>query len=166
MHKLIELYSKFKECGVVTTDSRAIKGGELFFALKGENFDSSLCPKVAELLKEYKGEYCIESFDPRCVLWFKKNRPDIVRGQLSQNFVKHNENLIFPLRVILTLLIFNCVNQPDFIAFKFEDRAFLSNKITKGFWKMKSFVWTITSPEDMETAEKEGRAVIFENFEP
>ena len=41
MHKLIELYSKFKECGVVTTDSRAIKGGELFFALKGENFDGN-----------------------------------------------------------------------------------------------------------------------------
>ena len=41
MHKLIELYSKFKECGVVTTDSRAIKGGEMFFALKGENFDGN-----------------------------------------------------------------------------------------------------------------------------
>lgn len=41
MHKLIDLYSKFKECGVVTTDSRAIQGGELFFALKGENFDGN-----------------------------------------------------------------------------------------------------------------------------
>ena len=41
MHKIIELYSKFKECGVVTTDSRAIKGGEMFFALKGENFDGN-----------------------------------------------------------------------------------------------------------------------------
>lgn len=41
MHKLIELYNKFKECGVVTTDSRAIQGGELFFALKGENFDGN-----------------------------------------------------------------------------------------------------------------------------
>ena len=41
MHKLIELYSKYKECGVVTTDSRAIKGGEMFFALKGENFDGN-----------------------------------------------------------------------------------------------------------------------------
>ena len=41
MHKLIELYNIYKECGVVTTDSRAIKGGELFFALKGENFDGN-----------------------------------------------------------------------------------------------------------------------------
>lgn len=35
------LYEKFKECSGVTTDSRAIKGGEMFFALKGENFDGN-----------------------------------------------------------------------------------------------------------------------------
>lgn len=36
-----ELYSVFKECRRVTTDSRTIEGGELFFALKGENFDGN-----------------------------------------------------------------------------------------------------------------------------
>ncbi len=35
------LYSAFLECGRVTTDSRAVGGGELFFALKGENFDGN-----------------------------------------------------------------------------------------------------------------------------
>ncbi len=36
-----ELYSAFLECGRVTTDSRAVAGGEMFFALKGENFDGN-----------------------------------------------------------------------------------------------------------------------------
>lgn len=36
-----ELYSIFCKCGTVTTDSRTISGGELFFALKGENFDGN-----------------------------------------------------------------------------------------------------------------------------
>lgn len=36
-----ELYSIFCKCGTVTTDSRTIRGGELFFALKGENFDGN-----------------------------------------------------------------------------------------------------------------------------
>lgn len=36
------LYNMFKKCGKVSTDSRRIEGGELFFALKGENFDGNL----------------------------------------------------------------------------------------------------------------------------
>ena len=36
------LYERYLACGgVVTTDSRTLKGGELFFALKGENFDGN-----------------------------------------------------------------------------------------------------------------------------
>ena len=36
-----ELYSIFCQCGCVATDSRKISGGELFIALKGENFDGN-----------------------------------------------------------------------------------------------------------------------------
>lgn len=37
-----DIYSKYCGCGYrVTTDSRAIKGGEMFFALRGENFDGN-----------------------------------------------------------------------------------------------------------------------------
>ncbi len=37
-----DLYDKYCECGFrVTTDSRTIKGGEMFFALRGENFDGN-----------------------------------------------------------------------------------------------------------------------------
>ena len=39
--EIISIYGKFKECGKVTTDSRTISGGEMFFALKGENFDGN-----------------------------------------------------------------------------------------------------------------------------
>lgn len=37
-----ELYAKYCACGCrVTTDSRAVRGGEVFFALRGENFDGN-----------------------------------------------------------------------------------------------------------------------------
>lgn len=38
---IAEIYRIFKSCSGVTTDSRTLKGGELFFALKGENFDGN-----------------------------------------------------------------------------------------------------------------------------
>ena len=37
-----ELYDIFRKCGKVATDSRKVAGGELFFALKGENFDGNI----------------------------------------------------------------------------------------------------------------------------
>ncbi len=40
--QIINIYNKYKECGGrVTTDTRTLKGGEMFFALKGENFDGN-----------------------------------------------------------------------------------------------------------------------------
>ncbi len=40
--QIISIYNKYKECGgKVTTDTRTLKGGEMFFALKGENFDGN-----------------------------------------------------------------------------------------------------------------------------
>ena len=36
-----EIYNRFKTCNGVTTDTRTLKGGEMFFALKGENFDGN-----------------------------------------------------------------------------------------------------------------------------
>ena len=41
MTSIPQLYTIFKSCSGVTTDSRTLKGGELFFALKGENFDGN-----------------------------------------------------------------------------------------------------------------------------
>ena len=41
MNAIVEIYRKYKECGAVTTDTRTLKGGEMFFALKGENFDGN-----------------------------------------------------------------------------------------------------------------------------
>ena len=38
---IVDIYNVFKSCSGVTTDSRTLKGGELFFALKGENFDGN-----------------------------------------------------------------------------------------------------------------------------
>ena len=52
------------------------------------NNAAALCETACKMLEGYDGPYCIESFDPRCVHWLKKHRPDIIRGQLAENFYK------------------------------------------------------------------------------
>ena len=66
------LYSAFKECGKVTTDSRAISGGEMFFALKGENFDGneyalSALESGARLAVVNEDSTAARSGDPRVI---------------------------------------------------------------------------------------------------
>ncbi len=120
---------------------------------------------VVEKLKDYKGDYCIESFDPRCILWLKKNAPDIVRGQLTQDFIKEKADLSIFTRLLLTPLILNFVNKPDFIALKYSDRKEIQFKIVKKIWKLPLFAWTVTDRETADILEKEGYTLIFEQFE-
>lgn len=67
------LYAAFKECGKVTTDSRAISGGEMFFGLKGDNFDGNeYALKALEAGAAYavvgEGSAAAASEDPRVIV--------------------------------------------------------------------------------------------------
>jgi len=54
--------------------------------LKPNGNDTLICDIVASILDNYKGVYCIESFNPIITYWYKKNRPHVIRGQLSTNY--------------------------------------------------------------------------------
>ena len=65
MTHIDKLYELFCECGgSVTTDSRTIKGGELFFALKGDNFDGNA---YAEKALEAGAAYAVVGEDAECL---------------------------------------------------------------------------------------------------
>ena len=49
---------------------------------------AELTEAACKMLDEYKGLFCMESFDPRCIRWLKKNRPGILRGQLAHNSLR------------------------------------------------------------------------------
>ena len=131
----------------------------------GNNYNA-LSAKAAEMLDKYKGKFCVESFDPRCILWIKKHRPDYVRGQLSENFFKGPTNLPGILKFILTYTLENFLTRPDFVAYNFDHRKKLTVAIWKKLWKLQPVSWTIKSEEDYKTAVEEGWIPIFEGFEP
>ena len=65
MTHIDKLYELFCECGgSFTTDSRTIKGGELFFALKGDNFDGNA---YAEKALEAGAAYAVVGEDAECL---------------------------------------------------------------------------------------------------
>ena len=127
---------------------------------------AKLAETVCNMLQDYPGVYCIESFDPRCVAWLKKNRPQIIRGQLSENFFRSDPKMSLPLKLLLSTLVDNIATQPDFVAYKFSDRKNLSVFLCRKLFKLQGVTWTLRSKEDYDTAVKEGWLPIFENFIP
>ena len=129
---------------------------------------NKLCEAVFKVLDTYGGDFCVESFDPRCLLWMKKNRPDVIRGQLSQNYFKKGKSsgLGGAVDFLLTHLLGNVATRPDFIAYEFCDRSKLSNTLCLKLWGLHGASWTLKTKEDFDTAVKEGYLPIFEQFEP
>ena len=140
----------------------------LIIELKPENGNhAALAEAACKMLETYSGVYCIESFDPRCVAWLKKNRPDIIRGQLTENFFQDKSDLSDYLKFLLTHDLLNFLSVPDFIAYKFADRnGTISNRVCRELWKVQGVSWTLRSKEDYDTAVKEGWIPIFEGFRP
>ena len=131
----------------------------------GKNY-AELTDRVMEELKDYNGDYCLESFDPNCLKHLKKNYPDVIRGQLSDNYLKNKVDHPFHLRFAMTYMLANFMFQPDFIAYRFEHRKNLSNFLIRKLWKMYAVSWTLKNQADFDTAVSEGWIPIFEGFEP
>ena len=139
----------------------------LIIELKAHGNHAELSKAVCDAMEGYKGVYCMESFDPRVVQWLRKNRPEIIRGQLAENFLKVKQNsLNIVLKFIMTNHLMNFLTMPDFVAYKFSDRNTLGTRICRKFWKLQGVSWTIRSQEDYDIAVKEGWIPIFEYFTP
>lgn len=126
---------------------------------------AALTAAACKLLDSYHGPYCLESFDPRCILWLKQNRPELCRGQLSENWFRTKNGLPWILKLLLTNHVENFLTMPDFVAYKFDDRKGFGNFLARKIWGLQGVTWTVRSREDHEIALKEGWISIFENFE-
>ena len=114
----------------------------------GNNY-AQLAEAACNMLDTYQGPYCIESFDPRCVYWLTKNRPDVIRGQLAENFLQVKSSVPWILRFLLTYQMINFLTLPDFAAYKYADRKNLSNFLSRKLWGVQGVSWTIRTQEDL-----------------
>ena len=125
---------------------------------------AALARKTVECLDRFSIDYCVESFDPRPLLWLRRHRPDILRGQLSQNFWRHGSGQNLWNRLALTNLFYNVFTRPDFTAYRFQDRERLAVRLCRR-WGMRMAYWTLRSWTELVLSEQEGALPIFEGLE-
>ncbi len=162
-------YAELKELSLCGTEQRMPLLGEvletvngsvpLIVELKNGKRNKELCEKTWALLSGYKGDYCVESFNPLILGWFRCNAKEVLRGQLATGYADY-ENVKTPLALLLSRCLLNVVSRPQFIAYRIGPRP-LTVHIAELLGAMK--VGYTSRVEENEIGRD---AVIFEFYRP
>ncbi len=98
----------------------------LLIEIKNEGKVGEIEALIYKELKNYKGRYAIQAFNPYSVKWFRTNAPGVLRGQLSGSFIisdyeaeyQGTTRLPWHKRFLLSNLLLNFESRPNFIAYE------------------------------------------------
>ncbi len=130
---------------------------------KLDRVNTDVCQAGNALLQNYEGDYCIQCFHPLALMWYKKNAPEVVRGQLSQSFWEEEKYHGDALYALLSYMPENVVTRPDYIAYQFDDADKLSFRLCRAMGA-KTAAWTLRDPADYEIAKENFDLFIFDSF--
>lgn len=137
--------------------------------VKTENGNhAALSKAVYGRMQRYSGPWCLESFDPLAVQWFRLNAPEIIRGQLAFDSAGKGKNFHDFMRNLgIASMLQNFASRPDFIAFSASSVKWHSLPIHLLRLMNPWFVaWTVRSQADMDKYRKSWDLQIFEKFTP
>lgn len=117
---------------------------------------------VIDLLKNYKGEFAVQSFNPFSLAYFRQHAPNILRGQLSGG-MKKTEMSWFKKSLLRKMRFNKKVSQPHFISYEASE---LPNRYVKKYKHLPLLAWTIKSKEEYLNVVKVCDNIIFEKFDP
>ena len=123
---------------------------------KQKNGNSGIEKKVVDLLKDYKGEYVVQSFDPRIMAKIKKLNPQIIRGQLGGGVVKGQ--IPFLQYVVVKNMLLNFLSKPDFINYDLNCAPFKKN--------LPVIYYTVRTEEQLKKLKSLNANFVFENVKP
>lgn len=119
--------------------------------------------KLTKMLRAYKGEFAVQSFNPFIVKWFKKNAKEFIRGQLSCSFA-WEKDMKSTTKYLLRHLAFIGMNGSQFVSYDVNDIHRPQLKRIKK--RMPVLMWTTRSKEEMEQNKDYYTNIIFEKFKP
>ena len=139
----------------------------LLIELKELTSESGLAEKFVEVIKDYKGDYIVESFNPMTVRRMKKLRPDILRGILSTTYTKDEKHKGKILYYLAEKLLLNFYTRPNFISYYHEGYTVRNLGFIRRVFGTPLLTWTVKSQAEENAAYEHGfDTVIFEGYIP
>ena len=96
------------------------------------------------MMKKYKGEFAVQSFNPFSVMWFRFHSPKVTRGQLISKYRKNIDLEYIERFICAQPFIWRIISKPQFIA--------------------ADLTWTGRGKDLIETASQFSKTVIAEQF--
>ena len=140
----------------------------LIIEVKNGHDTAAICPAVMRKLYLYPGFYCVQSFSPFVLKWFRDHEPNVLRGQLSFDFFEptYDRGEAWPVKFAASYLVENVLSRPDYIAYDIHSRSSLPLIVNRKWFGTPFASWTVRSRTEMEEADDRGDIVIFEGFLP
>jgi len=123
---------------------------------------------VLAALSEYRHEAAIVSFNPMSLRYFRKNAPQLPRGQISGLFIKADLgdiDLNLGVRFALQYMLLNGLSHPHFISYQLDGVSTFPVVLRRKVG-MPIVTWPVKSTEDQRRAERYADNIIFEDFTP
>lgn len=124
-----------------------------------------VCSQTDVLLRRYPGVYCVESFDPKAMRWFRKNRPQVLRGQLVWSPWGCRDVPFTLKNLSMSTLLGNVWSRPDFIAHDIRNDRHPAFLLLRRM-KVHTVAWTVQDPETMNALRDRYSLQIFDSFVP
>ena len=123
-----------------------------------------LCEDSRAMLSAYRGAYCIESFHPGPVHWYRVHAPEVLRGQLSEAYRFSHEWVPWYTAFGMSRLLTNAYTRAQFIAYRIGPRC-LSVRVSEWLGAVR-VSWTARPEHDWIALTRRSDAIIFEHMRP
>jgi len=136
----------------------------LLIELKPQGDVIFLCESFMKTISSYQGVWAVFSFHPKVVSWFKKNHPEVIRGQISEYF-KDDKKMNPIAKYLMKSFFFNRFTKPDFVSYGIYDmpNKYLDKLMRKG---MTVISYAARSQKEFDFVKSHYHNTVFEFFEP
>lgn len=109
---------------------------------------------LVKTLAGYRGEFAVQSFNPRSLHWLRQAAPHITRGQLARR----------PQKFLRSNLLLTCLSAPHFIAYNVKALPNLPTTLARSYFNRPLLAWTVRSQAECDRAAQYADNYIFDPF--
>jgi glycerophosphoryl diester phosphodiesterase len=113
-----------------------------------------VCSRVLETLRDYDGDLAVQSFDPRIILWFRRNSPQMLRVQLATRSDSDDVALPWLVRLLLRTMAMNLISRPSAIAYDIRTAPSFALSCWRRAFNCPVLFWTVKTSRDLDRAHR------------